>query len=342
MKKSLIFVIILVLALCFAACADKPEPDVSAPTEQPTEIPTDEPTEEPTEAPTEEPTEAPTPEQTESPAPTAMPTEVPVTVTPLPEGDFFLPIRSDLPYIVDMDGDGEDDIVLVRFIEDEEDEDGMYGYYLVTINRACRPDEPYEFETKWGIKGMFGVIVDCDPSDAEKELLICFDDEGIEHTYAFRLKDNGSDFDSFYERCVLIEDPFFFDGLPEGFVYHADEGLMIRERTEILGTDYVVNHITVTSEGITHLSEEFLYSSQCEFKLKRDLKLKTDDGKTVTAKKGDKIYAYSTDMETYVKVKLENGTVGRAKVTFGDPESHYPVYINGVHQDEYADIQYAG
>ena len=47
-------------------------------------------------------------------------------------------------------------------------------------------------------------------------------------------------------------------------------------------------------------------------------------------------------METYVKVKLKDGRIGRAEVTFGDPESHYPVYINGVHQDEYAKIDYAG
>jgi hypothetical protein len=212
----------------------------------------------------------------------------------------------------------------------------------VTIDRACKPDEPYEFETKWGVKGMFGVVVDCDPSDAGKELLICFDDEGSEHTYAFRLKNDGSDFDSFYERCMLIDDPFFFDSLPEGFVYHAEEGLLIRKRTEILGTIYVTNHITVTADGITHISEEFLYPYQFELKLKRDLKLKTDDGKTVTAKKGEEIYAYATDMETYVKVKLENGTIGRAKVTCDNPETHYQLYFNGVNQDEYADIRYAG
>ena len=42
------------------------------------------------------------------------------------------------------------------------------------------------------------------------------------------------------------------------------------------------------------------------------------------------------------KVKLENGTIGRAKVTFDNPETHYQVYFNGVNQDEYANIRYAG
>ena len=335
MKKLFFLLTILVLALCLAACTQS-EPIEANASETP--VVTDEPviTEAPTTEPTEVPTEAPTPEPTDTPAPTAMPTEVPVTVTPLPEGDFFMPIRNDLPYIVDMDGDGQDDIVLVQ----TEEVDEYYTAYTIIITRASDPDSPYTERVEQGW-GFMGAVADLDPSNPQKELFICFDQEdGDPLTTAVRLKDDGSDFEAFIKPIEVFDGSVFHDGFPEDYVFKAEEGIPFGVRTEILGTHFVRGRLTVTGNGIEVISDEYTYYPY-ELKLRRDLKLTLDSGKTVTAKKGSVITTYSTDLETYVKVMLKDGTIGKAKVTFDDPEDHYPIYINGIEQDEYAEMPYA-
>ena len=238
MKKLFVLLTILVLALCLAACAesDPIEADASeAPVITDEPVITEAPTAEPTEAPKEAPTEAPTPEPTEVTARTALPTEVPVTVTPLPGGDFFMPIRNDLPYIVDMDGDGQDDTVLVQ----TEDVEEYYTAYTIIITRACDPDSPYieRVEMGWGF---IGAVADLDPANPQKELFICFDQEdGDPLTTAVRLKDDGSDFEAFTEPIEAFADASFFDGFPEDYVFNAEEGLCFGVRTEILGTEFV-------------------------------------------------------------------------------------------------------
>ena len=42
-----------------------------------------------------------------------------------------------------------------------------------------------------------------------------------------------------------------------------------------------------------------------------------------------------------VEVTLDDGTIGRAEVTFGHTTYDFPVYINGVIQDEFAEMPYA-
>lgn len=77
-KNFRLFVLLAVVILLLAACAETPTPTV-APAEEPTEAPAEEPTEEPMEEPTEEPTEEPVEEPTEEPMeePTEEPTEEP-------------------------------------------------------------------------------------------------------------------------------------------------------------------------------------------------------------------------------------------------------------------------
>ena len=339
--KTIALLISAVMLLSLAACTDNKPIDANVPTEAPTEATTEVPTEAPTPEPTEAPTEAPTPEPTEVPAPTPMPTEVPVMPEPVGNGDFFTLIRCNQPMIVDMDGDGADDIVLVSSVHEEWDD--WYCTYVVTITRAADPEHPYTYETDSGVYGLLGCIADCDPADPQKELIISFDQEDFDPlTYAFRFKDDGSGFESFVEPILFIDYAPNFRGLPDDFVYHADEGLYIERRTEILGTFFVSNRITVTKDGFKLLSDEFFYNTSWELTLMKDLKLTLENGKTVTVKKDAVVIPYSTDRETFVKVKLEDGRMARAEVTFGDPEDHFPVYINGVEQDDaFTEIPYA-
>ena len=352
MKKLLIPIILVFALFCLAACkqsepsavlpseapAEITEAPTEEPTEEPTAEPTAEPTEEPTEAPTPEPTEAPTPEPTATPEPTPMPTEVPVTLSPHPEGDYFAEIRRNLPFIVDLDGDGQDDVAMISAVEDE---DG-WSAYTVYITRAADPENTFVYEAGYGFR-FVGAVLDLDPSDARKEILFCTDDEGDSSTYAIRFKDDGSGFEAFAKRMESFDPMAIFHGIADDFVFSASEGIWTCRRTEILGTHFVGGRFTVTEKGFEFLNEEYTYEEQTgALKLKRDIKLKTEKGKKITVKKGEKITPVSTDLETYVKVKLKDGTICVAEVTFGEPENHFPVFINGILQDDIARIPYAG
>lgn len=334
MKKLVsIMIIVLAAALVFAACTPKtpvgPEAHASPYPAEPTAEAV---TEAPTAAPTEIPTEAPTPEPTAEPTP--IPTEVPVELSPHPEGDYFAPVRNDLPFIVDIDGDGENDIGLIAELPEDDD----FRYYVVSITRACDPDNTFTFTTSYGFGGAVGAIFDLDPSDPQKELVFAIEDEGGMVTYAARMKDDGSGLEYFEERMQFYNAHYYYDGFPDDLVFTASEGIPCAKRTDILGTYFVENRFTVTSEGFKMLSDEFIYDKPFELTLKRDMELKANDGSTVVAKAGEKIVPTATDMVSYVKVKLENGTICRAEVTIDD----YMPWINGIDQNEYAEIPYAG
>ena len=341
MKK--LFVIIIVFALALALCAcKKPVSEVTAPTAEPTEEvtpePTEEPTPEPTEEPTPEPTEEPTPEPTATPVPTPMPTEVPVPAKPVPEGDYFAEVRAELPVIVDIDGDGEDDIVLIS----ENLEDGKWvNGYRVTIDRACDPGNPFVWDTDDQSWAILGAIVDCDPETPAKQLVFWarMEDAGGA-TYAVRLKDDGSDFEVFVHPAEFFGGSAFYDGYPDDWVFHAEDGLPFLKRTEVFGTHFVSNRYTITANGFEVLDDEYVYGYEFSVTLKRKLEIKTDDGRTVTAKKGDKVRATATDLKTYVRVELEDGTKGTVELSFGE-DGDWPIYINGIEEEEYADRPWA-
>lgn len=215
MKKLFVITIVFALALALCACK-KPVSEVTAPTAEPTEEvtpePTEEPTPEPTEEPTPEPTEEPTPEPTATPVPTPMPTEVPVPAKPVPEGDYFAEVRAELPVIVDIDGDGEDDIVLIS----ENLEDGRWvNGYRVTIDRACDPGNPFVWDTDDQSWAILGAIVDCDPETPAKQLVFWarMEDAGGA-TYAVRLKDDGSDFEVFVHPAEFFGGSAFMTAIP--------------------------------------------------------------------------------------------------------------------------------
>ena len=81
--------------------------------------------------------------------------------------------------------------------------------------------------------------------------------------------------------------------------------------------------------------------------LLRELELELVDenmqptGEKVTVPAGKSITPFATDLESWVSVKLEDESIGRAEVTTATGEGEWGYYINGVHQDEYAHIPYA-
>ena len=270
----------------------------------------------------------------------------PAAPTPLPGGDFFCEITPNVETKVDIDGDGESDTVLVSVGSGEEEEGDLIS---MTVTLAAKPEEPYYFPVDNMGGEVCAAAVDFDPTDTHIEIVATYDEcDGDQITCVWRLKDDGSGFDEFTE-CVGVvfegmegTSPWYFGDVPEGWTFSAAEGLSIDRRTEILGTTFVINRITVTENGIEYLDNEYRYpGGEYELTLKRELKVTLENGKTKTLPVGARIKPYSTDRRTFVKVLLEDGGIGTVKVTFGNTDYDYPVLLNGVDQDEYADIQYA-
>ena len=156
------------------------------------------------------------------------------------------------------------------------------------------------------------------------------------------MKDDGSDFDVFTREIDLGSGAWWYHGAEEDYVYRAKDGLPFGIRTDILGTYFVASYFTVTKDGIEFLSDDFIYGYVWELTLVKELTVTLDNGKTVTVPVGAKVTPYSTDRATYVRVKLEDGRIGRVEVTFGNPDYPFPVFLNGVQQDEYfTEIPYA-
>ena len=61
-----------------------------------------------------------------------------------------------------------------------------------------------------------------------------------------------------------------------------------------------------------------------------------EDGTAYTVPAGEVVIPRYTDMASYAAVELADGRIGTVEVSFG-PDG-YPVYINGIIQDEYAEI----
>lgn len=269
----------------------------------------------------------------------------PPAPTPLPEGDFFCEIVPNVPSAVDIDGDGADDTVLVSITESDSGID--YDLEMtVNITLASDPGNTYTFDTEYYPGNVCAAAVDFDPTDGHKEVLVSYDcEDGDPLTYVYRMKDDGTGFDTFLEPIwIAFEEGYtgdwYLHGMPEGFAFDAEKGLAYSRRTEILGTEFVFNSFTVDKDGIRPLDDEFLYREGMEFTLKRSLKVTLENGKTKTLKKGDEFEAYATDRQTYVKIKLADGSIGTVEVSFGNGTS-WPVLLNGIEQDKYANIGYA-
>jgi hypothetical protein len=342
MKKLFVLITVLAIALVMCAC-NKPAQEVSAPTAEPTGAPTEEPTPVPTEAPTPAPADVPTPEPTEVPAPTAMPTEVPVELKPIEGGDYFAYVRQEQPYIVDMDGDGLDDIVFIRAI-DNSTEDNYDVYTLVTIERGCDPDSPFELV----IPNLFddfvyAVVADCEPETPAKELIISVDENDWDYeTYLVRLKDDGSEFEHYSIDTNFNVGSARYWGHDDEWTFDSSIPFEFMIGTSIMGSNYLTNQWKVTSEGITVLNEEYAYDEPGTAVVKQDFEMTADDGSVVTVKKGTKLNPIGTDRETFVRLRLEDGTTGIVELTVEENDYSFYYFINGEDQNDLFELEYFG
>lgn len=264
----------------------------------------------------------------------------PPAPTPVPGGDFFCEILPNVPSSIDVDGDGREDTVLIASLGEGNSWEG----FEVTVTRAADPAHPLSYITQRGGDGV-AMAADCDPDDNRVEILLCIDVESNDYlTCAFRVNEEGDGLEQYEAWFDSSYGKYFYE--PEDLVFDHTRGLPMTKRSEILGTNYNVGRFTVTENGIEDITEEYYYwdwknPDHPPYVLLRDMEVTLENGETRTLHKGDTFRPYSTDHESWAKVKLEDGTIGRVEIAFGNPEYKYPVFINGVNQDEYAEIWYA-
>lgn len=264
----------------------------------------------------------------------------PPAPTPVPDGDFFCEILPNVPSSIDVDGDGREDTVLIASLGEGNSWEG----FEVTVTRAADPAHPLSYITQTGGDGV-AMAADCDPNDNRVEIILCFDVESNDYvTCAFRVNEAGDGLEHYEAWFDSSYGNYFYE--PGDYVFDHTRGLPMTKRSEILGTNYNVGRFTVTKDGIEDITEEYYYwdwknPDHPSCVLLRDMEVTLENGETRTLHKGETFRPYSTDHESWAKVKLEDGSIGRVEITFGNQEYKYPVFINGIIQDEYTEIDYA-
>ena len=325
MKRIITVIIAALLAASLAACTGPVKP--AEPTDKPVE------TEQVTDAPaTEEPTEE----------PTAEPTEEPV----VDNDSYYTKLEVGVPYEADIDLDGAPDTIVINNVrEGEYDND-----YTITVTRACAPDKPLKYSMTH-CYDVFAWVLDCDKDDNTLDVVFSYDYDSDDWTCAaIRMKADGSDLVNFEDYMAIPEIPASFTG-EQGFVTYT--------RFDILGTHDLSAYFTVDDsgfvfakggEGLTGPFSVYSYpvyegEDYSTLTLLREMEVYPVDENgqrtgTRTVPVGDTVTPVLTDGESFAVVRLSDGTLAEidVEVTTGDD---WGIFINGVNQDEYAEIPYA-
>ncbi|MCR5808587.1 MAG: PT domain-containing protein [Clostridiales bacterium] len=310
-KAAAFLAALIMLVSVFAACGKKPAP--AEPTAEPTEAVTEAPTAAPTEEPTEEPTEVPTEEPTE-------------------EIDRFAELTPGEEARFDIDGDGLADVIL--FTAEEQEYDTAY-----TI--SIRLGNGVEYHRDFSGACYYGVafVTDCDPGDERCEVLVCIGSESSDYdTVALRVNADRTKVEEFEKGGSSIYDIEPLD----------EHGMLMFLRTDLLGTTEVLGYYTVTDEGFKPVSEEFNFVSDWLEPRKVTVEFKAhlidengERGDEVTVLPGDTVKPLFSDLETWVKAALSDGTVVVIDFEYVNTDTEYGYYIGGVNQDDLMEIPYA-
>lgn len=331
MKRLFVLVISLIMIISvFAACKNSQTAGADPKDTPRTEAAEDTPSE--------------LPEETPGEAQTAEPTEPAQFSGDVFEGNFK-ELKPDIPVLVDLDGDGADDKVLVTKT--------VIGAYLtyytsVTITLASEPDEPFVNKIDHCTE-FSAAVADFDPDDGRREIILCCDRESNDYeTFVFRVNAEGAAVDTFEAGMYFGTWDSFYDGFPDDFTFDPEEGLPCEKRTEILGTFYVEGRFTVTAEGIKDITDMYVYypEQQNGLTLEKELKLTllNDDlseADEITLPVGTVVFRRYTDRESWVIVETEDGKLCKAGVRIVDSGDEWGIYINDIRQDELGNIPYA-
>ena len=338
MKRLLPIALILVFAMTLCGCININLPALPGNTSEPTnapsvtdapEAPTDAPTDAPTEAPTDEPTEAPTPE--------------PV----LGYKDHIIELKLEAENKLDIDLDGLEDTLYVSTAPGPDYEE--LTNYTVTFTRGSdAPGINYVYEFEY-CDGMRIWVLDCDPSDSRLEIVMSYywNGEYGASTY-IRVSDDG--------KTVESESAYIWVSEDDIDSFTSEGGFAAFVQTDIFGTHPLIGRVTVGKDGFEVVSDGYTYyyyddpEYDISVKLKRSLTviIVDEDGNELgsyTVAKNQKVTPYKTDAESYLILILPDGRLGKVSVevrSWSDYGDDYGIFINGVDQDLYGDMPYAG
>ena len=246
------------------------------------------------------------------------------------------------PVEFDLDFDGKPDTI-------ELVDNGATGNserartYTVHVTLGSEPENRIMLDAFEDIESCALRVLDCNTDDERLELLFnAFGAELSEIVVAWRINDEGS-FSAFPigRMAIIVTDS------TEAFDAHgsfdATLGIPIATRTEIFDTQYLPARMTITGEGF-RLIGPFQYAEPSEHnhgwrELKRDMEvLKLYNGRAdeeITLPAGTKFAPVSTDMWSWVDIRLEDGSAFRVEI---EVRGGYEVFINGLLQDEFCEI----
>ena len=308
------FICIVLAAALICGCTGTTGPDhlhTAAPTHDAgaeTEVPTDEPV------------------LTEAPAETEAP-----AATEAPSGVFLEAVPFDTAFACDIDGDGGEDTVLIesRLVNEYGEND-----YTVNITLASDPESTYSDTLTYCYDG-YAVLVDSDPEDAYRELLVCvWQDSDDGTTACYRVGADGG--------ITACTGGYFVGDDAESVYFNG--GLRLYTREAVLGTYDLYSAYKVTENGFESIDNVWYYGDEArEVMVINALPVTVTDSQTgetygMSLDADTKIVPLETDLATYALVKLSSGE--EAMIFFDNNEYGIP-YINGRPQHDYLDVLYA-
>ena len=316
MKKLLIAALALLTALTVIGCSNGEKP--AEPTPVPTAEATAEPTSEAMAEPTDEPTEEPTAEPTATPNPG--------------EADLCITLDTNGSAAADMDFDGRNDEF--SFFTHEVDGLDVPSYELVVRTSAGA-----QYDIDFSVcDEIYAWIVDCDPADSRAELIVTtryLTDDW--NTYGLRLSESEKEFKVFTASFGVVKE------LEDSFT--SENGLPVFDDTLVLGARKISARAALGDDGFGLMSDGWSYTDNKSFKLKKDIEVQLVNGDgslgdTVSVKSGKKLKPLATDGESWVTVLLPDDSIGRMTVEINEDPAEWGVYLNGVNQDDIANLPY--
>lgn len=260
--------------------------------------------------------------------------------------DMLVSLENGVPAEFDIDFDGLPDTLTASMTE--------YASYdrefAVTIVRGASPNEPFTFSIR-GDSNLFAVyVMDCDITDDRLDIIFSAGGdvaEQIESLHAFRVDPEG---EGILDICFEYANGEIFTGsrgmFAERGVFDPTEGIPVMVFTDLLDTQGIVGRFTVTNEGLMLISPFSFYPDGPDTRFFRELERSMDvtvmndgmPGEKITLKKGQVFAAHQTDLWSWLDLILGDGRIVRAEL-----DTRYTGYrINGIEQDEYCEIHYAG
>lgn len=231
----------------------------------------------------------------------------------------FVPIEIIDTMKTDIDGDGQEDSILVnRKAEAEE----FVESWQLTVN-----DQTYSYGFYSSLLHVY--LIDWNTADKYKEIAVtATGDNDYRTTVLFRLVDGSLVHEETSGEAV-------FDG----------NKLVINDRIDLLGTWSCASEYTITDDFKFKRVSDYTIITNEEYRLKTTaiINASNENGETAEIPAGTKLRPISTDGASWVRLTDPDGNIYKIQFTAENPEALYNIQINGKNADEFFEnLPFAG